>query len=108
MLLFVDYLLRIRKGTIIPLLFVCFVLNSSAQRPKEGIQLEKEVFSVKGNSAFVILPETLDKNSPIPWVWFAPTIDICPTENDTWIFNQILENGITMDNSYSGNISKLV
>ena len=78
------------------LIFMSFTIDSSAQRPHRAIQLEKELFSVEGNPAFVILPEKVDRNKPVPWVWFAPTIDIVPTENDTWMFEQILNNGIAI------------
>jgi len=73
-----------------------FASGSSPQRPTKAIQLEKELFSVNGNSAFVILPDKVDRKKPFPWVWFAPTIDIVPTENDSWMFEQFLENGIAI------------
>ena len=60
-----------------------FPLSSAAPQPEKGIQLEKEVFSVGDSPAFVIMPEKADKTKQVPWVWFAPTIDIVPTENDT-------------------------
>jgi len=81
---------------IVILISLSFAIDSSAQRPKEEIQLEKELFSVEENSAFVILPEKVDRNKPVPWVWFAPTINICPTENDPWLFERFLKNGIAI------------
>ncbi len=78
------------------LISLSFTIDSSAQRPHGAIQLEKEPFSVEGNPAFVILPENVDRNRPVPWVWFAPTIDICPTENDNWMFERFLKNGVAI------------
>lgn len=73
-----------------------FSINISAQRPEKPVQLDKKYLSVKECSGFIIMPEKVDKKKPVPWVWFAPVIGIVPTENDTWYFEQFLENGIAI------------
>jgi len=102
---FYDHRLNIYRGKIIAVnkivisilfLLLSVTLNIYAQRPAGAVKLEKEIFSVEGNQAFVIMPGEVDNNYPVPWVWFAPTIGICPTENDTWMFKQFLENGIAV------------
>lgn len=57
---------------------------------KKVLPVSGETFTVEGYSAFVILltPENLRENSPIPWVWYAPTFPNLPEERERWMIER--------------------
>lgn len=56
------------------------------------------MFTVEGYPAFVILPkpEQLRANSPIPWVWYAPTYVNLPEARERWMIKRFQEAGIAV------------
>ncbi|MBZ5858399.1 alpha/beta hydrolase family protein [Flavihumibacter profundi] len=81
------------------LLFVWFALGIAvaASAQEKELPLPGEVFSVAGSTAFLILPEkkTTDR-SPVPWVWYAPTLPGLPAKEELWMFRQFLAAGIAI------------
>ena len=71
-------------------------LESSAQTPKKNLPIKGEVFTVEGQTAFLILPEKTRPRNPIPWVWYAPTLSGLPGEYEKWMFEKFLDNGIAI------------
>ncbi len=57
-----------------------------------------EMFEVEGYPAFVIIPppETLQANTPIPWVWYAPTYINLPEARERWMIERFQEAGIAV------------
>jgi len=60
------------------------------------VEPTKEVFTVEGHRAFLILPEHRQGAGPIPWVWYAPTLPGLPGKHESWMFGQFLENGLAI------------
>ena len=55
-----------------------------------------ERFLVQGHNAFVILPPTNFINSPIAWVWYAPTLPGLPGDEEQWMFSKFSQAGIAI------------
>lgn len=55
-----------------------------------------DVFSVKGHTAFTILPTPDRIVTPTPWVWYAPTLPGLPGDAEIWMFRQFLDAGIAI------------
>ncbi|MDP6635429.1 MAG: dienelactone hydrolase family protein [Phycisphaerae bacterium] len=60
--------------------------------------IKKELFKVEGRPAFLILPTDAKANveSPVPWVWYAPTLRGLPGRHEKWMFDQFLDKGIAI------------
>ncbi len=63
---------------------------------QKTLPLPGEVFVVAGRTAFVILPENSVENHPIPWVWYAPTLQGLPGDAEKWMFRRFTEVGIAI------------
>lgn len=63
---------------------------------QKKLPIDGEVFRVRDRTAFLILPKEPDKSAPTPWVWYAPTLPRLPGEEEIWMFNHFLENGIAI------------
>lgn len=78
--------------------------NVGAQEPKAAapdkkLPLPGEVFLVEGRTAFVIAPPkdaAADAKSPMPWVWYAPTLPNLPGPEERWMFERFLQAGIAI------------
>jgi len=66
--------------------------------PKKKLPLPGECFEVDGRPAFVILPasEHIFTNRPQPWVWYAPTFPNLPGQEERWMLERFLTNGIAV------------
>jgi len=56
-----------------------------------------EVFKIRDRTAFLILPEKGKADDLIPWVWYAPTLEGLPGQEETWMFEQFLANGMSKE-----------
>lgn len=65
-------------------------------KPAKSLPLPGEVFVVQGCTAFLILPEIERSGSPIPWVWYAPTLPGLPANDEQWMFERFLNAGIAV------------
>lgn len=72
------------------------VALSAADAPQKSLPLPGEVFLVQGHTAFVILPTAKPTNSPIPWVWYAPTLTNLPGDAEKWMFERFTQAGIAI------------
>ncbi len=68
----------------------------AADAPSDRVLAEREVFTIADRPAFLILPEKADVKTPIPWVWYAPTLPGLPGKYEKWMFEKFLENGIAI------------
>ena len=55
-----------------------------------------EVFTVEGRTAFLILPPDPKPKGRIPWVWYAPTLEGLPGNEEKWMFDRFLAKGIAI------------
>jgi alpha-beta hydrolase superfamily lysophospholipase len=52
---------------------------------------------VQGHTAFLIMPDRAAvSNSPIPWVWYAPTLPGLPGAEEKWMFEKFTNAGIAV------------
>ena len=87
------------------LLFVVLlvVLSGSTVATGQEEQLEWnrfdwQRFEVAGRPAFVVLPPAKERQSPLPWVFYAPTFDqLLPNERDEgWMIARFLDAGMAI------------
>tara|TARA_B100000809_G_scaffold182112_1_gene179891 strand:- start:83 stop:997 length:915 start_codon:yes stop_codon:yes gene_type:complete len=64
--------------------------------PTKKLPIKGEVFPIKDQTAFLILPKKPQTGKPIPWVWYAPTLPGLPGGAEKWMFERFLENGIAI------------
>lgn len=55
-----------------------------------------ETFAVQGHTAFLIMPQRMEADGKVPWVWYAPTLHGLPGAEEQWMFQQLLEAGIAV------------
>jgi lysophospholipase L1-like esterase len=56
----------------------------------------RENFRVEGHDAFVIVPAQSSTDRPMPWVWYAPTLQGQPDVAMNWMFDRFGEAGIAV------------
>lgn len=64
--------------------------------PSKVLPMTGEVFSVKGCTAFLILPLQCAASNQTPWVWYAPTLPDLPGTEEKWMFQQFTDAGIAV------------
>ena len=80
------------------LIFAAESQNSDPAAPTMDLPPQgKEVFSVDGHDAFLILPKREAQGSKKPWVWYAPTFaKQLPCADEKWMFDRFLAAGIAV------------
>lgn len=58
--------------------------------------LPGESFLVEGRPAFVLLPSSEKRQSPQPWIMYAPTLPAYPDSHEKWMHEQFLEAGVAV------------
>ena len=71
-------------------------LNALSRAPAKKLPLDGEIFTIQGQTAFLILPEAVKSSHSMPWVWYAPTLPGLPGEEEKWMFEKFLEKGIAI------------
>ena len=66
--------------------------------PQKVLPLPGEVMSIRGHTAFVIVPPSAGK--PIPWVLYAPTLPGLPGTEEKWMFERNPVTNVPMDPMY--------
>jgi len=72
------------------------LMRTAFQVSEKNLPLVGEVFKIEDCTAFLILPEETGSGSPIPWVWYAPTLPGLPGKHETWMFERFLDNGLAI------------
>jgi len=68
-----------------------------ADEPTKKLPLPGEVFAADGRTAFVIEPpESALRKGPMPWVWYAPTLQGLPGGAEKWMFDRFLAAGVAI------------
>ena len=70
--------------------------DAMGKPPVKYLPIKGEVFAVEKRTAFAILPTSAKQSSPIPWVWYAPTLPPYPSSTEKWMFEQFLNEGIAI------------
>ncbi len=68
----------------------------AADVAKKVLPMPGESFQVQGHNAFVIPPQTNFTDTPIPWVWYAPTLPGLPGDEEKWMFERFTQAGIAI------------
>ena len=68
----------------------------AAEVPVKQLPIPGETLSVRGRAAFVIRPESTSSNTPLPWVWYAPTLPGLPGPEEKWMFERFLQAGVAI------------
>jgi len=90
----INHIARFRRGIVIATL--CLVTGLSTQAAVKNLPIEGDVFTIKGRTAFLILPKKSASGICIPWVWYAPTLKGLPSKAEKWMFDKFLEKGIAI------------
>jgi hypothetical protein len=106
-----SYLSKIRFGKIHILAVTCIAIltlltgfqptgRAEAALPEEFIRLSQEkglsleIFQVNGSTGFIMDPQVPAPGKP--WVWYAPVVARQPKGENLWMFERLLENGISV------------
>lgn len=68
----------------------------AADGPAKELPMPGEVFTVEGHVAFLIPPSKPVSGSPVPWVWYAPTLPGLPGGEEKWMFQRFGDAGIAV------------
>ncbi len=77
-------------------LALCCSAAAAAETAEKKLPIQGETFTIEGRAAFLILPTKTEVKSPIPWVWYAPTLPGLPGNAEKWMFDKFLEEGIAI------------
>jgi hypothetical protein len=70
--------------------------GTAMPKPSKALPIAGEVFSVKGHTAFLILPAHVAAGKQTPWVWYAPTLEGSPGPEEKWMFQKFLDAGMAV------------
>ncbi|MAT46514.1 MAG: alpha/beta hydrolase [Verrucomicrobiaceae bacterium] len=91
-----NFTLTVMNRLLLPLVIALLGLLPSLGTGKQ-LPLPGKSFQVQGQTAFLILPgQNQKQKSPIPWVWYAPTLPNLPGKEERWMFKLWLDRGIAI------------
>jgi alpha-beta hydrolase superfamily lysophospholipase len=81
-----------------PFVLLCAIIQSKviAKEPVKQLILPGEVFVVDDCQAFVMLPSQEKRETPQPWVMYAPTLKNLPDQHEKWMHEQFLAAGVAV------------
>ncbi len=90
-----------RRYSELMLLWLCSVGAVAAQAPTQTgplrhLNLPGEAFVVDGRPAFVLLPAEALRQTPQPWIFYAPTLPAYPDIHERWMHEQFLAAGVAV------------
>ena len=62
----------------------------------KAVRGEVTFLEVAGQPAFLVRPQGEKPSTPVPWLWYAPTIGGQPRPAHAWMFRQFLAKGIAI------------
>jgi dipeptidyl aminopeptidase/acylaminoacyl peptidase len=63
---------------------------------KKSLILPGETFLVSGRPAFILLPAKEKRQTPQPWIFYAPTLPAYPDPYEKWMHEQFLNAGVAV------------
>ncbi len=65
-------------------------------QPVKQLILPGESFRVSDRPAFILWPDEAKRQTPQPWIMYAPTLPRYPDQNEKWMHQQFLDAGIAV------------
>ena len=75
------------------------VVTRAADEPAKSVKqliLPGESFLIAGRPSFILIPKEDKRQTPQPWVFYAPTLPGLPDEHEKWMHEQFLEAGVAV------------
>lgn len=69
-----------------------FIVGATSRLVLQGM----ENFTVAGHRAFLFLPDSTQRETPQPWIFYAPTLPGYPDGVERWMHEQFLKAGIAV------------
>lgn len=76
--------------------FHCLAEEPTTSIPIKELILPGDSFLVSGRPAFVLLPPIEKRQSPQPWIMYAPTLPAYPDSHEKWMHEQFLAAGVAV------------
>ncbi|AGA27171.1 alpha/beta hydrolase family protein [Singulisphaera acidiphila] len=70
--------------------------QANAPVPEKELILPGESFVVAGRPAFILLPAKEKRQTPQPWILYAPTLPAYPDTHEKWMHEQFLKAGVAV------------
>jgi arylsulfatase A-like enzyme len=70
--------------------------TTDAGKPVKELILPGESFLVAGRPAFILTPTGGKKQSPQPWIFYAPTLPGYPDSHEKWMHEQFIAAGVAV------------
>jgi len=64
--------------------------------PNKQLPIPGDVFTVNGQTAFLMRPAGPESSTFTPWIWYAPTLPGLPGEEEKWMFQKFLNAGLAI------------
>ncbi|MFT5089621.1 MAG: hypothetical protein ACI8PG_003992 [Planctomycetota bacterium] len=71
-------------------------LKERMNKRSKVLPMVGEAFAIKGHTAFLIMPQKVEVDGKVPWVWYAPTLHGLPGSEEKWMFQKFIEAGIAV------------
>lgn len=62
----------------------------------ERLGVPGESFKIDGKPAFVLLPQEPKRQTPQPWIMYAPALPAYPDEHEAWMHRQFVDAGVAV------------
>ena len=62
----------------------------------ERLGVPAESFKIDGKPAFLLLPPAAKRQTPQPWIMYAPALPAYPDEHEAWMHRQFVDAGIAV------------
>jgi dipeptidyl aminopeptidase/acylaminoacyl peptidase len=73
-----------------------FARDGEKSQPVKKLILPGEAFLVAGHASFVLLPPKEKRQTPQPWIMYAPTLPAYPDVHEKWMHEQFLAAGVAV------------
>lgn len=74
----------------------CVADEASTTSDEKQLILPGESFQVAGRPSFVLLPPLEKRQTPQPWIMYAPTLPAYPDNHEKWMHQQFLSAGVAV------------
>lgn len=87
---------RVPNVTLLTLALAILTSNARSAEPVKQLILPGESFLVEGRPAFILWPATEKRQTPQPWVMYAPTLPAYPDHHEKWMHERFLDAGVAV------------
>lgn len=75
---------------------ICVAQDAQPPAPAKQLILPGESFLVDGRPAFILMPDVEKRQTPQPWIMYAPTLPAYPDSHEKWMHEQFLAAGVAV------------